>query len=119
MPIRSLSSAVLRWPGRDEVLAAARRWAESLRNRDPHVAAVYCVGSYARGDWGVGSDLDVIVLLASGAPAMSSVVRRERYEPREVPVPADVWVYTPAEWEALAEGAPHVMRRVGREQVDL
>jgi len=117
MPVRSLSSVVFRWPDREQVLAAARRWAVGLRREDAMVQHVYCVGSYARGDWGVGSDLDVIVIVGD---APTSVVERRRcYEPTEVPVPADVWVYTRGEWECLREHSPHLWKRLHREMVEL
>lgn len=117
MPVRSLNSAVFKWPNRARVLEAARAWAGKLRSDDPLVRGVYCVGSYARGDWGVGSDLDVIVIVRDGPPSI--VERHCRYEPREVPVPADVWVYTDAEWEALRTHSPHLRRRLQAEMIEL
>ena len=117
MPVRSLNSAVLRWPSRDEVLPPARRWAASLRRSDPTVEAVLCVGSYARGDWGVGSDLDIIIVTSD--IALSCAERRARYEPEGIPVPADLWVYTRSEWNALPTYAPHLWQRLQREKVDL
>ena len=117
MPVRSLNSVVLKWPGRDEVLSAARRWATELTTHASAVEKVYCVGSYARGDWGVGSDLDVIVVLSD--TDLSPFGRRLRYEPQDVPVPADVWVYTKAEWGALGSHSPQLWRRLQRELVEL
>lgn len=99
------------------LLAAARDWAGRLRARDPLVEQVGCVGSYARGDWGVGSDLDIIVIVShSDEPWMR---RPLRYEPEGLPVPADVWVYTRAEWDKLAVDAPLLARRLWREFVAL
>lgn len=117
MPVRSLSSAVFKWPDRKQVLSAARRWALSLRRRDPAVEQVLCVGSYARDDWGVGSDLDVIVILSD--TTLSPLLRRARYDPQGLPVPADLWVYTRAEWAELAVRAPHLRRRLQSEMLDL
>lgn len=117
MPVRSLGSAVLRWPARDEVLAAARRWAEELRVRDACVRRVLCVGSCARGDYGVGSDLDVIVIVAD-AP-VSLVERRRLYEPTAIPVPTDVTVYTDAEWSLIESRSPQLWRRLSGETIEL
>lgn len=117
MPVRSLNSVVLRWPSRDDVLSSARRWAVALARRDEAVEEVFCVGSCARGDWGAGSDLDIVVMVTS-APD-SPVERRRLYEPAGIPVPADVWVYTGAEWAALAHHAPHLQRRLLRERLVL
>lgn len=117
MPVRSLNSAVFRWPDREQVLSAARAWALSLCQQDAVVDSVFCVGSYARGDWGVGSDLDVIVVIRDSQ--LSPVRRYARYEPQGLPVPADLWVYTRAEWEELSRQAPHLWRRLQREMLDL
>ncbi len=117
MPVRSLNSVVLKWPDRNAVLAAARRWASRLCRDDRAVETVMCVGSYARGDWGVGSDVDLIVLI--GESTESSLQRRLRYEPTDLPVPSDVWVYTRAEWGQLAARAPHLASRLAREMLDL
>ncbi len=117
MPVRSLNSVVMKWPDRDEVLSAARRWATALTAHDPAVQSIFCVGSCARGDWGVGSDLDVIVVLSD--TDVSPFGRRLRYEPQDVPVPADVWVYTKAEWGALGDHSPQLWCRLQRELVEL
>lgn len=117
MPVRSLNSVVLKWPKRDEVLAAARRWAIDLARSDAAVEEIFCVGSCARGDWGVGSDLDVVVIV-SRAPD-SPVERRRLYEPTNVPVAADVWIYTREEWAGLAEHSVHLFRRLQNERVVL
>lgn len=117
MPVRSLNSVVFEWPNRAQVLEAARRWAAELLQRDPAVEDVFCVGSYARGDWGVGSDLDVIVIVGE-APA-SLVERRRLYEPARLPVHADVWVYTRAEWKALATHSPALRQRLHDEMLAL
>ena len=117
MPVRSLNSVVLKWPGREEVLQAARAWARNLQRHDPAVEQVLCVGSCVRGDWGVGSDLDVIVIIQT--EGLSPVERRKRYEPTNVPVPADVWVYTQPEWDAFREGNPILWRRLQAEILNL
>ncbi|MCP4247965.1 MAG: nucleotidyltransferase domain-containing protein [bacterium] len=78
---------------------------------------VLCVGSYARNDWGVGSDLDLIVVLSG--TTMSSVQRHAQYAPEGLPVQADLWVYTRDEWDALAKRAPQLRCRLDNEGIDL
>lgn len=101
MPVRSLNSRVMRWPRRDEVDAAARAWARALAASEPEVLAVGYFGSYARGDYGVGSDLDLVVIL------QRSELPRERrslgWKSETLPVPVDVLVYTREEWRRLKE----------------
>ncbi|MFQ5811257.1 MAG: nucleotidyltransferase family protein, partial [Armatimonadota bacterium] len=65
MPVRSLHSSVLRWPDREIVLDALRRWTDRLARGHANVRRLGYCGSYARGDWGVGSDLDIIVVIAA------------------------------------------------------
>lgn len=117
MPVRSLNSAVFKWPNRDVVLGAGRRWAVNLRRRESCVVRVGCVGSYARGDWGVGSDVDVVVILTE--TDLVSEERYRRYYPNDLPVDADLWVYTRAEWAALAARCPHLYSKLAKEWFDL
>lgn len=100
MPVRSLTSSVLRWPGRRTVEQAARRWAEETAGRCPDVIRVGYFGSYARGDWGVGSDLDLLVVVEDTAEPFER--RPSRFDTTGLPVPADLLVYTAEEWERLS-----------------
>ena len=100
MPVRSSSSAIIRWPDADTVGRAVRRWAEDLGRTATGVVAVGYFGSYARGDWGVGSDVDVVVILEHAAEPFER--RAARWDATRLPVPADVLVYTRAEWVGLA-----------------
>ena len=63
MPVRLLSSPVLKWPDAQTVDKAVRRWAEDIHQNRKDVLRIGYFGSYARGDWGVGSDLDLIVIV--------------------------------------------------------
>jgi len=63
MPVRSLSSSVLRWPDRLAVDQAVRAWAKEKAEERKEILQIGYFGSYARGDWGVGSDLDIIIIL--------------------------------------------------------
>jgi len=99
MPVRSLTSSVLRWPDLATVHQALRHWAQDLAARCPEVLRVGCFGSYARGDWGVGSDLDVLVIVATTQEPFER--RSLRYHADALPVPADLLVYTPEEWDSL------------------
>ncbi|MFN3336569.1 MAG: nucleotidyltransferase domain-containing protein [Thermomicrobium sp.] len=113
MPVRSLHSSVLRWPSRAEVLEAVTAWAQRLEL--PGLVAVGVFGSYARGDAGVGSDLNLVVILeASELP----FERRMTLLPlEELPVPAEALVYTRAEWEQLGKWSPRLAETLRRETV--
>lgn len=113
MPVASSSSFVLRWPNREEILRAVANWARELRVLG--LVAVGIFGSYARGDWGVGSDVDLIVIVEhSERPP----IERPIDLPLErLPVPADALVYTRAEWEQLPQVNPHFASVLAREVV--
>lgn len=101
MPVRSLNSSVLKWPDAKEVDAAARQWAEEAVKSKQNVLAICYFGSYARGDWGVGSDLDLIVIVESSSQPF--IRRSVEWNATELPVPADVMVYTKEEWQSISE----------------
>lgn len=99
MPVRSLRSSVLVWPDASQVDAAVRAWASRLTAERFDVRRIGYYGSYARGDWGPGSDLDVVLVVAS---ASEPFIRRPiEWDLTELPVPADLLVYTEDEWRSL------------------
>lgn len=103
MPVRSLTSFVLRWPDRAEVDRAARLWAAEQRQSHPEVQRIGYFGSYARGDAGVGSDLDLIVIVERAQRAFME--RALDWDLSGLPVPAEILVYTREEWDRMqAEG---------------
>ncbi|WP_457601036.1 nucleotidyltransferase domain-containing protein [Hydrogenivirga sp.] len=95
MPVRSLSSPVLRWVPEGEVIRAFSEWAKKICRERNDVVRVGFFGSYARGDWGVGSDLDVIVVLKhSSLPFWKRAIE---FDTTALPVPVDLFVYTTEE----------------------
>jgi predicted nucleotidyltransferase len=101
MPVRSLSSSVLKWPERETVEAAIRTWAEKMGREHDHLRRVGYFGSYARGHWGVGSDLDVLIVVSESRLPVET--RAVEWDTTELPVPADVFVYTTGEWQTLIQ----------------
>ncbi len=111
MPVRSLRSSVLKWPDQETVLGALRRWTDRVARKHENLRRLGYCGSYARGDWGVGSDLDIIVVVADSPLPFER--RAVGWDATELPVPADVLVYTEAEWRAFEErptGPPDFVR---------
>ncbi len=101
MPVRSLSSSVLQWPDAGTIDRAVCRWASKLVQNREGVLRIGYFGSYARGDWGVGSDLDLIIILeSSNQPFMK---RGREFDATELPVPADVVIYSKDEWQSLKQ----------------
>jgi hypothetical protein len=63
MPVRSLNSSVLKWPDRGQVDGAVRAWAACLATAYHELVRAGYFGSYARNDWGVGSDIDLVLVV--------------------------------------------------------
>ncbi len=101
MPVRLLTSSVLKWADAKTVDAAARRWAEKVVLSRQDVIKIGYFGSYARGDWGVGSDLDLIIIVESCEQAFYR--RSAEWDATGLPVPADVLVYTKKEWQSFSQ----------------
>lgn len=99
MPVRSSTSSVLRWPDRQAVHDALALWAEHAAAGRPKLRRVGYFGSYARGDWGVGSDLDVVLVLEEDERPFEA--RAASWDLTGLPVPAEVLVYTREEWERV------------------
>ncbi len=114
MPVRSLTSSVLRWPDRQTVDAAVRTSAARVAEARAQVVAVGYFGSYARGDRGVGSDVDLVVLVEQSELPFKA--RAAACDTTTLPVPAELVVYTVEEWDRLQLN-PGFVRTVGRESV--
>jgi len=65
----------------------------------------------------VGSDVDIIVILSD-----TNLAHEDRYRcyyTDTLPVQADLWVYTRAEWEAFANRSPHLYTKLNDEWMDI
>jgi hypothetical protein len=103
MPVRSLRSSVLVWPSLPQVDRAARAWADRQCAAREGILAIGYFGSYARRDYGPGSDLDLIAIVATSTRPF--IERAGEWDLHGIPVPTDLLVYTLGEWRRLhAEG---------------
>lgn len=113
MPTRSSLSSVLRWPSIDEVRHAAEGWAAREALRHAGLLRLGYFGSYARGDAGVGSDLDLVAIVES---AVEPFYRRTlAWDLLDLPVPAELLVYTRREWERMEEEGGRFIQTLSRE----
>lgn len=104
MPVRSLDSSVLRWPNAQMVKETLCQWAEKRVHTRGDVLRVGYFGSYARGDWGVGSDLDLVIVVEDSEYPFER--RSVEWDATELPVPTDLFVYTREEWQTLHRESP-------------
>ncbi|MCY3926728.1 MAG: nucleotidyltransferase domain-containing protein [Acidobacteria bacterium] len=113
MPVTSTTSSVKHWPSSETVLDALNAWgAAAARRRDDLLALGY-FGSYARGDAGFGSDLDLILIVASDH--RRSMERAIDWRTDSLPVPTDLIVYTQDEWRRLQAGGGRFARTLQEE----
>ena len=114
MPVRSSSSHVLSWPRPEAVVAAARAWGAALKAARPDVERVGYFGSYARGDWGVGSDLDLVLILTDcSEPPLRRGLAFDTIS--GFPLPVDLLVYTQDEWDRFEADEAPFLRRLNAE----
>lgn len=99
MPVKSLNSSVLKWPDQAQVDRAVKQWAVREASRHAKLIRLGYFGSYARGNWGVGSDLDLIAVVSETDEPFER--RALTWNLTSLPVPAELLVYTQAEWEQL------------------
>lgn len=115
MPVRSLNSPVLVWPGKNEVEKALKDWSARQAALQPGLMRLGYFGSYARGDWGVGSDLDLVaVMRASDTPFER---RGAAWDLTGLPVPAEILVYTAGEWEGMIAEKGRFAEMLAREVI--
>lgn len=115
MPVRSLTSSVMKWPSAATVDAAVRALAVRLAQSHPEPERFGYYGCHARGDWGVGSDADLLAIVSRSDKPFAQ--RSLDSDVGGLPVPADLLVYTRTKWQtALRDGSPF-LRRLEAEMV--
>ena len=113
MPVRSLNSSVLVWPKQDEVESAVTAWAQKTAESRPDLLLLGYFGSYAKGNWGVGSDLDIVAVVEKSKEPTQR--RSIRWTTNGLPVPVDLFVFTLAEWDALMASGRRFARMLPQE----
>ena len=103
-----MSSSVFTWPDKTAVIRALSDWAEGHGRHPPRSGFASVASAHTRGDWGVGSDLDVIIVVRESSTPF--VRRGAAWDLTRLPVPADVLVYTEREWQALADSGTRFAR---------
>ena len=96
MPVKSLNSSVLKWPDKRTIDQAIRNWIDKEKEQHPELISLGYFGSYARGNWGVGSDLDIVGIIDESNIPFEK--RALSWDLSELPVPAEIILYTKKEW---------------------
>ena len=92
-----------------------RAWAIEAARRYPELIRAGYFGSYARGDWGVGSDLDLVIVVEKAAEPFER--RPLRWDLSSLPVPTELLVYAETEWRRLHDEGGRFARTLAREAV--
>jgi len=104
MPVRSLTQSLLRWPEPEQILNQVRLWAVQVAADHPDLERVALFGSYGRGDAGVGSDLDLLLILQRCDEPIWNRLRR--WDTSSLPLACDLLVYSLEEWRSLPQWNP-------------
>lgn len=115
MPVRSSTSSVLRWPDAVQVREALAEWARAMGRTTPDIQRVGYFGSYARGTWGPGSDLDVVIVV--GRSERTFLDRGVDWDLTVLPVPAEALTYTADEWRRLSDAGGRFAKMLEEETV--
>jgi len=110
-----LTSSILKWPSSEQVKKFVEQWAHNIKKERADVVKVGYFGSYARGDAGVGSDLDLIIILKESKLPLTK--RALEWDLTKFPVPCDLLVYTEAEFKQLKQSQPHFFHTITKEAV--
>ncbi len=97
------------------MVAAVRQWAARQAGRSD-VRRIGYFGSYARGDWG-GSDVDLVAVVSDESAAVPFEERSAAWSLSELPVPAELLVYTESEWTRLRDSGNRFARTLDAEIV--
>lgn len=115
MPVRLLNSSVLKWPDQKTVDRAVREWANTEIKKHKGIVRLGYFGSYARGDWGVGSDLDIIAVCSESTEPFER--RNIDWDLTSLPVPAELLVYTEKEMNKIQSQGSRFAKMLNQETV--
>jgi len=115
MPVRSLNSSVLKWADHKKIEEELKNWINNVVREKRGIIKIGYFGSYARGDYGVGSDLDLIIILESSSLPFEK--RGIDWDTTKFSVPVDLLIYTIDEWKKLEEENSSFYKKVSREIV--
>lgn len=115
MPVRSLNSSVLKWPDHNQVISSLSKWVKKVLQARSDITKIGYFGSYARKDWGVGSDLDLLVVVEKSDRLFHE--RPVEWDALDIPVPVDLLIYTDEEFTKMQSEKPFFYRQLEKEVV--
>ena len=105
----SSSSVKVTFTNREQILKALENLIQEWTQQHPELEQVILFGSFARGDYFPGSDVDVVIVLKeSKAPFLDRITK---FRPTSFPMDIDIFPYTRDEIERLWEDPHGLVRR--------
>jgi hypothetical protein len=92
-----------------------RNWVTDVVRKHAGILRLGYFGSYARGDWSVGSDLDLVMIVESTDQPFEQ--RVAHWDLSSLPVPTQMIVYTAREWISMQEAGGRFARTLAKETV--
>lgn len=114
MPELFFPSLKPRFVNSQEVIREFRRIALKLAGRNRNIEEVYLFGSYAQGNAGARSDVDILIVLSKDRRGIMDRLDEFILEFSKGPVPADVLVYTRIELDRAIKEGNHFLDRAVR-----
>jgi predicted nucleotidyltransferase len=108
-----LNSSVLKWPDKKSVEKALEKWVRETAARHEEILQIGCIGSFSRDDWGVGSDLDLIIVIKESTLPFHE--RASQWDLTAFPVPVDLQVYTLSEWMEIEKRGGRFWKTIRKE----
>ena len=105
---------VFRAISREQVLEELHAWAVQERKAHPEISRIGLFGSYAKGAFAPGSDIDLLILVSESSEPRW-FMRSAGFDTLKLSVGADLFVYTEAEAERMRETSSwfqHILREV-------
>jgi uncharacterized protein len=100
----SLPSVKVTFTNREEIFKALKHLIQEWTQKHPELERVILFGSFARGDYFPGSDVDVLLVLEKSDKSLLN--RIAEFLPTHFPVDIDIFPYTKAEIQRLMND-PH------------
>lgn len=113
MQKKSLNFYKIKWFEKKDIENALKKWANKILSQHKNILKIGYFGSYAKGNWNVGSDIDILIIVESSSEPFYK--RSLLFDTLELPIPADLFVYTESELIQLKDSK--FVKEVVKEEV--
>lgn len=115
MQMKSSDSVKVTYLDKPAIMKAIAALAEELPERHPEIEKICLFGSFARNEAVPGSDVDILVVLASSDLPFRD--RMGKYMPSSFPVGIDIFPYTRTEIETMLKAGNHFLKSATQDSI--